>query len=506
MTSSILRRVIVAASACLAIPASVTAQSAMVKAVKATDRAAVTALLKERADVNAREADGTTALYWAAEKNDIAIGSALIRAGADVKAPSRYGITPLQVACLNGNAGFVELLLEAGADPNAATPGGETALMTASRTGVADAVNVLLAHSADPNAKEGLRRQTALMWAAGEGHSEAIKALLERGADLRARSNAGWTALLFAVREGHIDAVQTLLHAGTDVNDALPANTGGARRRPEGAPGGADDPRGLSALHLAVASRHYELAAMLLDKGADPNASGPGWTALHHLTWVRKPGQGTNGPPPRGSGNLDSTELIHRLAKAGANLNARVTRKPSAGTTALNFIGGTAFFLAARTADVEMMRLLVDLGADPMIQNEDGTTALMAAAGAGTYSPGEDAGLETEALEAVKLALASGNDINVVDKNGNTAMHGAAYKQLPSVVKFLADNGAKVDVWNRKNSMGWTPLRIAAGVHRGMNFRFHVPTADALRSLMVSAGVSTVLEPEKVVSGATPTK
>ena len=506
MSTSIFRRFIVVASVSLAIPAGAAAQSPLVKAVKAVDRAGVTALLKERADVNAREADGTTALYWAATKNDVAIGSALIRAGADVKAASRYGITPLQVACLNGNAEFIELLLKAGADPNAATPAGETALMTASRTGVADAVNALLARSADPNAKESLRGQTALMWAAGEGHSEVIKALLERGADLRARSNAGWTALLFAVRDGHIDAAETLLHAGADVNDALPANTGGSRRRPEGAPGGADDPRGLSALHLAVASRHYELAAILLDKGADPNASGPGWTALHHLTWVRKPGQGTNGPPPRGSGNMDSPELIRRLAKAGANLNARVTRKPSAGTTALNFVGGTPFFLAARTADVEMMRLLVDLGADPMIANEDGTTPLMAAAGAGTYSPGEDPGLESEALDAVKLALALGNDVNVVDKNGNTAMHGAAYKQLPSVVKFLSEHGARVDIWNRKNSLGWTPLRIAAGVHRGMNFRFHEPTANALRVVMTAAGVSTVLEPERVISGATPTK
>jgi hypothetical protein len=149
---------------------------------------------------------------------------------------------------------------------------------------------------------------------------------------------------------------------------------------------------------------------------------------------------------------MGGLELIRRLAKAGADLNARVTRKPSAGTTALNFVGGTAFFLAARTADVDMMRLLVDLGADPKLPNEDGTTPLMAAAGAGTYSPGEDPGLEPEALEAVKLTLALGNDVNVIDKNGNTVMHGAAYKQLPSVVKFLNEHGARVDVWNRKNS------------------------------------------------------
>jgi uncharacterized protein len=153
-----------------------------------------------------------------------------------------------------------------------------------------------------------------------------------------------------------------------------------------------------------------------------------------------------------------------------------------------------------------MMRLLADLGADPKLPNEDGTTPLMAAAGAGTHSPGEDAGLEPEALEAVKLTLALGNDVNVIDKNGNTAMHGAAYKQLPSVVKFLNEHGAKVDIWNRKNSSGWTPLRIAAGVHRGMNFRFHEPTANSLRAIMTAAGVSTVLEPERVISGATPTK
>ncbi len=458
------------------------------------------------ADVNARQADGTTPPLLGGAKNDLETAAALIRAGADVKAASRYAVTPLAVAALNGNAAMIELLLKAGADANAATPGGETVLMTAARTGVAEAVNALLAHGADVNAKESWRGQTALMWAAGEGHVGAMSALLERGADIRARSNAGWTALLFAARDGHLDAVRTLLEVGADVNDGLPASAPGARRRPEGAPGGADDPRGLSALHLAVASRHYALAAFLLDRGADPNASGPGWTPLHHLTWVRKPGQGTNGPPPRGSGTLTSTELIRRLAKAGADLNARVTKKPSAGTTALNFIGGTAFFLAARTADVEMMRLLAELGADPKLPNEDGTTPLMAAAGAGTHSPGEDAGLEAEALEAVTLALALGNDVNVVDKNGNTAMHGAAYKQLPSVVKFLTENGARVDIWNRKNSSGWTPLRIAAGVHRGMNLRFHEPTANALRAVMTAAGVSTVLEPEKVVSGATPTK
>lgn len=495
-----------AAIVCLAIAAAEAAESRLVDAVKDRDLTAVRALLEQGADVNAAEADGTTPLYWAAVRDAADIVAALIAAGADVSAASRYGVTPLSAACLNGSAPVVKMLLAADASPEAALPGGETPLMTAARTGVPEVVELLLASGADVNVKESTRGQTALMWAAGEGHLPVIHLLVERGADLRARSDAGWTSLLFAAREGRLEPVRALLLAGADVNESLPPDTGGPRRRPEGAPGGADDPRGLSALHLAAGSRHYEVAALLLENGADPNAAGPGWTVLHQLTWVRKPGQGTNGPPPRGSGSLESLELVRQLAARGADLNARVTRKPSPGTTALNFIGGTAFFLAARTADVELMRLLVSLGADPLLPNEDGTTPLMAAAGAGTHSPGEDAGTEPEALEAVRLALELGNDVNAIDRNGNTAMHGAAYKQLPSVVKFLAGNGARVDVWNRKNSLGWTPLRIAVGVHRGMNFRFSVPTADALRAVMIAAGASTVLEPERVISGSTPTK
>ena len=194
------------------------------------------------------------------------------------------------------------------------------------------------------------------------------------------------------------------------------------------------------------------------------------------------------------------------MKEHGADINARVTRRPNVGISALNFIGATPFFMAARGGDTELMRLLVELGADPKLPNADGTTPLMAAAGVGTQSPGEDAGAPPEALEAVKLTLELGNDPNVVDKNGNTAMHGAAFKQLPEVVKLLAANGADVNIWNTKNISGWTPLRIAVGVHRGMNFRFHIPTADALRELMVRAGVSTEPDPEGAFSGATPTK
>jgi len=130
------------------------------------------------------------------------------------------------------------------------------------------------------------------------------------------------------------------------------------------------------------------------------------------------------------------------------------------------------------------MRLLVDLGADPLLPNNDGTTPLMVAAGVGTSSPGEDAGLEPEVLEAVKLAVQYGGDINAVDKNGETAMHGAAYKHVPSVARFLAENGAKVDVWNRPNKRGWTPLKIVEGIPIGMNIAGDAPTRAVIRELL----------------------
>jgi uncharacterized protein len=486
----------------LALAAIVSVGGGSIAAQRATGNAAA----------NAVEPDGTTPLHRAVHRNDVKAADALIRSGADVNAVNRYGVPPLSLAATNGNAAVLELLLKAGANPNATQSEGETALMTAARTGLPAAVKTLLAHGADVNAKESWRGQTALMWAAAEGHADTIELLLEAGAQVNARSNAGWTAILFAAREGKIPAVKTLLAGGANVDDTLLARPGrgrgaGAAGAGAGAGAGQRPPsKGSSALVLAVGSAHFELAAALLDAGADPNASAQGWTALHHLTWIRKPGTGSNDPAPYGSGNMDSVTLVRKLKAHGADVNARVTRRPNVGVTALNFVGATPFFMAARGGDTELMRLLVELGADPLLPNDDGTTPLMAAAGVGTHSPGEDAGTPVEALEAVKLALELGGDVNVVDKNGNTAMHGAAFKQLPEVVKVLAAHGADVRVWNQKNVSGWTPLRVAVGVHRGMNFRFHVPTADALKDLMVRAGVSTEVEAETVISGATPTK
>jgi ankyrin repeat protein len=239
-----------------------------------------------------------------------------------------------------------------------------------------------------------------------------------------------------------------------------------------------------NAFLLASGNAHYELAAILLDAGADPNAAPQGWTALHQMTWVRKVGVGDNGPAPQGSGSMTSIEFVRKLVSKGANLNARVTRRPSMGTTTLNAVGATPFLLAARTKDVELMQALADLGADPLLTNEDGTTPLMVAAGIGTSSPLEDPGNEAEVLEAVKLALKLGGNVNAVDKKGETAMHGAAYKHVPTVVRFLAENGARVEVWNRQNEKGWTPLKIVEGIPVGMNIAGDEPTRRVIRELL----------------------
>jgi len=464
----------------------------LMDAVKASQASAVKTMLQLHADPNAAEPDGTTPLHWAARKNNAEIADALIHSGANAKAANRYGVTPLSLAATNGNAAIVELLLKAGADPNTKLAENETVLMTASRTGSSDAVKVLLDYGADANAKESWRGQTALMWAAAEGHVAAVELLLKAGADLHARENGGFTPLLFAVREGKIDVVRTLLKAGASSSETL-----NKPRR------GGDPTIGTSAVVLAVENAHFELASMLLDAGADPNAAAQGWTALHEITWVRKPGTGSNDPAPAGSGTVDSLEMVRRLVRHGADVNARVTRKPSAGLSSLNTVGGTPFLLAARTGDAELMRLLVSLGADPKLPNEDGTTPLMVAAGVGTRSPGEDAGTESEVYEAVKVALEFGNDPNTVDRNGETAMHGAAYKHVASVVPLLMEHGAKIEAFNHNNKSGWTPLRIAEGVHRGMNLRASPETAAELRKFMSAAGVSTEVEPEPVISGAT---
>jgi uncharacterized protein len=456
--------------------------SPLADAAEQADRAQLEGLLKQRSDVNAPQADGMTALHWATYHDDLKAVELLVKSGASIKAANRYGVTPISLACTNGNAAIVELLLASGADPNASLPGGETPLMTAARTGVLSVVKLLLSQGASVGAKEQKRGQTALIWAAAEGHASVVEALIAAGADIVTRLDSGFTPLLFAARDGRPDVAAVLLKAGADVNEPIPAGKRlgyGGRLPPEGA----------TPLLLAVMNGHFELAAQLLDAGADPDADLPGYTVLHVLSAVRNPGVGDNDPPPDGSGKMSSLELLTKLAARRANLNARMTKKPNLNNTLLNELGATPFLLAALTADAELMRALAKLGADPALMNADKSTALMFAAGLATRSPGEDAGTEDEVLEAVQVALDLGADVNAVDDNGETAMHAAAYKNLPKLVKFLAAHGAKVDVWNRKDKFGWTPLAIAVGYRFG-NFKPSPETEAAVREVMLAAGVT----------------
>ena len=362
---------------------------------------------------------------------------------------------------------MVSTLLESGADPNTALPEGETTLMTAARTGDVATLDTLIAAGADVNAREGWKGQTALMWAAHENNGPAVGALLAAGAERDARSSAGdFSALLFAVRAGAIDAAGSLLAAGADVNEILLDGT--------------------SALVLAVTNAHYELAALLLARGADPNAAKQGWTALHQIAWSRRWNMGFNLPGPAQTGNLDSLELVRQLAAAGANVDARQTKEPIDGNrNKLNRIGATPFLLAAKSCDVALMRTLLELGADPSIKTEQGTTALMAAAGVGIWAPGENPGTHEEALAAVKLAYeVGGGAVNDVDANGETALHGAVYRggAIP-VIEFLVERGATLDAVNAK---GWTPVTVADGVEYTPAVLKRYPEAAALLRRMLA--------------------
>ena len=466
-------------------------------AAKQQNRSALQQLLKQKADPSGAQVDGTTALHWAAHHDDLEAAKLLLGAGANVRAANRYGVTPLTLACTNGSGPMVSLLLDAGADPNTTLPGGETALMTAARTGQLEPVRALIARGANVNAKvqakDGQQGQTALMWAAAEGHVPVVEALIAAKAEWNTRLDSGFTPFLFAAREGRIGVARTLLKAGANANETIEI-------KPTPAPRPGRHPRsGVSALVLAVTNAHYELASVLLDAGADPNAAEAGYTALHVLTTARKPGVGDNDPPPDGSGNLSAESFVRKMAQKGANLNARMTKRVPFGMTAINTLGATPFFLAARTADADLMRLLASLGADPKMTNDEGTTPLIAAAGLGTRSPGEDAGTESEVLEAVQVALELGNDINAANINGETAMQGAAYKNYPAVVELLATKGAKIELWNKKNKFGWTPLLIAQGYRFG-NFKPSPTTVTAIEKVMLAAGVTP--PPPPVVGAA----
>lgn len=423
----------------------------------------------------------STPLLDAVLANDVAKAKTLLKSGADANGTNRYGVRPLSIAAQNGNGVLVEALLAAGADANGREAGGETALMLAARSGDLKSVSALLARGADANAKDK-RGQTGVMWAAAEGHTPVVEALVKAGADFKTPLESGFTPLFFAAREGRLETVKFLVKSGADVNEAMQS-----KRKPSRGP-----QTGMTPLLMAVENGHFELALYLVEAGADVNDQGGGYTALHNIVWVRKPdsGEGENGqPPPAGSGRVNSLEFVRKLVAAGADVNARIA-KASAGFGALNRTGATPFLLAAHTADLALLKLLYELGADPNIRTADGVTPLIAAAGLGTLAAGEVAGTEEEVLEVVTWLIKELKvDPNATDKNLETAMHGAAYKNLPKVVEFLAANGASIDVWNKPNKHGWTPLLIAEGFRPG-NFKPSFETIASIHKAMRDAGVT----------------
>ena len=425
------------------------------EAVRSGEDDAVRALIEQGADVNAPEGDGATLLHWAVRWDNAAAVDLLLEAGARAGAANAYGVTPLSLACVNRSARTVERLLAAGADPNAATSMGETVLMTCARTGAAGAVRALLDAGADNvDARESSRGQTALMWAVAQGHPDVVRVLIEHGADVHARTETrsllvsvggrgaeraanlplgGFTPLLFAARQGSVDSARLLLDAGADVNETAPD--------------------GASILVVASFSGHGELAAFLLSRGGEPNAAGGGYAALHTAVL-------------RADAPLVKTLLAHgadpdvRLTKG-----SRVPRATNWWVLPASLAGSTPFLLAAKYADVGIMRILAESGADPFLPMRDGTTPLMMAAGAAWPNgeidrhdrrvPPEVAealhGDERPNLEATRFALASGADVNARNAAGDTALHSAVFKAWPAVVQLLVDHGGDLNAANERN-------------------------------------------------------
>ena len=497
-------RVAVASFLGLLLAAPVVAQQpgrSLLHAVRNQDHEAVRNLLRKSTDVNVRQPDGATALHWAAYLDDVETAKLLIGAGAVPDVANQLGVTPLYLACENGSPTLLRALLAAGATPHATLPSGETALMTAARTGSVGAVRALLDHGADVRAREATEGQTALMWAAAQRHAGVVEALLDRGADVHARSRVrpvvtahsartrsdggvvvveegGFTPLLFAARSGDLASAELLVGAGADPNDTAPAGT--------------------SALVVAAHSGHGALAAFLLGAGADPNAVGAGYTPLHAAIL-------------RGNAALVRTLLVH-----GADPNTRLlrgTRYARQGklfSLDVAWAGATPFFLAAKFGRGDIMRPLAENGADPHAGPGGGVTPLMAAAGmltGGFGRAGKDRlGREMDSaemevaltqdpdlrdvmgsgMEAVKLAVGLGADVNAASDTGDTALHLAAFHGFKSVVRFLVSRGARLDAANHR---GETPLdralaaRAPARLTRSLTDYSDTSTADLLRAL-----------------------
>ena len=424
----------------------------LVDAAKAKDWEAVRLLVGQGLDVDTPQADGATALHWAAYWNDGSTVDLLAQGGANVDTENDYGATPLWVACANRHTESVDRLLVAGANPNVGLRSGETALMRCAQTGDPAAVGALLAHGADVEATEPSRGQTALMWAAASGHPDVTRVLLDHGAAVGARTSivqqlrgtgqrsttspegasyfdaGGFTSLLFAARQGDVDSARLLIDAGADIN--APAADGN------------------TPLALAAMSGHGRLGGFLLERGADPDAAGAGYTALHAAVLRSDPG------------------LARWLLAAGANPNVRLTRGTPVPRWTYQFVftlreqGATPFMLAAKYLEPELMRMLAAAGADPLLSMDDGTTALMAVAGlrlgrsvtrrSRLIAPelvAAEWNDEARVLESVRAAVDAGAAavINETNPTGKSALHGAARHRFARVVELLVDHGGDLD-------------------------------------------------------------
>lgn len=489
-------------------------------AVKRGDATAVRALLNAKAQVDAADPDGTTPLMWAVQTHNVQMVKVLLGARANTKAVNRYGVSALTLAATDGDAPIVEALLAAGADPNTTNAEGESVLMSAARSGSVAAVKSLLARGADPNAKEHWLQETALMWAAGEGHAEVVKTLLEAGARANETSWAtdtpvlgfeksggpnipfpkgGWTAVFYAARDNSIEAIRVLADAGADLN--------------------VQDPEGATALAIAIINLHYDAAALLLDKGANPNlvdvtGMGPLYATvnMNTLQWI----QGR--PAPALNGEVDAAALVTKLIDKGANVNARLLKPPlrrhhDFQSDRFMGDGGTPLFRAARLGDVALARVLLDRGADPFITKTDGTTSLMIAAGVGLAAVrGEDPNLvkpdEDGSIEIVTLLLDRGVDLNAANEVGTTALIGAVLSgqgagngTREKLVEFLVDRGAKLDWRDKKGMTALDHARAGEGtkLNRVVDSG---PVARLLERLMQERGFDTGSRPGAAAASA----
>jgi ankyrin repeat protein len=493
-----------------ALPAAITPEVA--DAAANNNPEAVRALILRHADVNAPQPDGTTALHWAARWDSLETAGLLIRAGADPKTANRDGATPMFLAAQNGNAAMIEKFLKAGTDPNAPVLShGETALMMAARTGSVAAVKVLLDHGAQPNATDSLRGTTAAMWAAEQGHAAVIQLLAEHGADLAAQSasltplrrrglgfapltaagaraggapapqKGGLTALLFAVRQGEMDCVKILVASHVDVNQT--------------------SVDGSSPLLVAVQNGYYDIASFLIEHGANPNlANAKGWTPLYLAVKNRNP-ETTALPAPSTDGVLD---MIKTLLDRGANPNLQIQAATEVhqGMTALwlKEAGATPLLRAALCGDLTVVKLLLAHGADPLIPTSDHTTPLMVASGVGWADGMLREYSEDQTIELIKLLLSLGADVNAANDHGITALHGAGYKGANKAVQLLVDRGAKLDVLDKGEDYGFgvssvrmTPLNWAEGVPIGMSSAiYHTDTVELMSRLMTERGIPVV--------------